>query len=70
MTDIIVILYTVGDYVKKKRNMQKCQMGAKFTMKRAVKASLSFYCMAMTAAAAFFRTGPCTRTLLYRVSSR
>ncbi len=54
MTDIIVILYTVGDYVKKKRNMQKCQMGAKFTMKRAVKASLSFYCMAMTAAAAFF----------------
>lgn len=57
MTVIIVILYTVGDYVKKKRNMQKCQTGAKFIMKRVVKASHSFYCMAMMAAAAFFRTG-------------
>ena len=70
MTDIIVILYTVGDYVKKKRNMQKCQMGAKFTMKRAVKAS-SLYCMAMTAAAAFQnRSLYSNATIPYLVDSR
>ncbi len=68
MTVIIVILYTVGDYVKKEKKYAKMQTGAKFIMKRVVKASTLFYCMAMTAAAAFFRTGSCTRTLLYRLS--
>lgn len=55
MTDIIVILYTVGDYVKKEKKYAKMPDGSEIYYEKSGQGFLSFYCMAMTAAAAFFQ---------------
>lgn len=57
MTVIIVILYTVGDYVKKEKKYAKMSDGSEIYYEKSGQGFPLFYCMAMMAAAAFFRTG-------------